>query len=125
MAHGIEHARLGDRDIPNDKYYGVHTLRALENFPITGTPISVYPQLINALASVKAAAALANQELGLLDKTRADAIVAACKQVQAGVAHEHFFVDVIQGGAGTSPNMNANEVIANLAPEHLRQSPGP
>jgi len=103
MATRIEHDLLGDRDIPNDKYYGVHTLRALENFPITGTPISVYPQLINALASVKAAAALANHELGLLDKTRADAIVAACKQVQAGVAHEHFVVDVIQGVPAPPP----------------------
>ncbi|MGM3273638.1 aspartate ammonia-lyase [Ralstonia sp. 24A2] len=124
MATRIEHDLLGDRDIPNDTYYGVHTLRALENFPITGTPISVYPQLINALASVKAAAALANHELGLLDKTRADAIVAACKQVQAGVAHEHFVVDVIQGGAGTSTNMNANEVIANLALEQLGHARG-
>lgn len=124
MATRIEHDLLGDRDIPNDKYYGVHTLRALENFPITGTPISVYPQLINALASVKAAAALANHELGLLDKTRADAIVAACKQVQAGTAHEHFVVDVIQGGAGTSTNMNANEVIANLALEQLGHARG-
>jgi aspartate ammonia-lyase len=124
MATRIEHDLLGDRDIPTDKYYGVHTLRALENFPITGTPISVYPQLINALASVKAAAALANHELGLLDKTRADAIVAACKQVQAGVAHEHFVVDVIQGGAGTSTNMNANEVIANLALEQLGHARG-
>ena len=124
MATRIEHDLLGDRDIPNDTYYGVHTLRALENFPITGTPISVYPQLINALASVKAAAALANHELGLLDKTRADAIVAACKQVQTGVAHEHFVVDVIQGGAGTSTNMNANEVIANLALEQLGHARG-
>ena len=124
MATRIEHDLLGDRDIPNEKYYGVHTLRALENFPITGTPISVYPQLINALASVKAAAALANHELGLLDKARADAIVAACQQVQAGVAHEHFVVDVIQGGAGTSTNMNANEVIANLALEHLGHARG-
>lgn len=124
MATRIEHDLLGDRDIPNDTYYGVHTLRALENFPITGTPISVYPQLINALATVKAAAALANHELGLLDKTRADAIVAACKQVQAGVAHEHFVVDVIQGGAGTSTNMNANEVIANLALEQLGHARG-
>ncbi|CAJ0810936.1 aspartate ammonia-lyase [Ralstonia flaminis] len=124
MATRIEHDLLGDRDIPNDKYYGVHTLRALENFPITGTPISVYPQLINALAAVKAAAALTNHELGLLDKTRADAIVTACKQVQAGVAHAHFVVDVIQGGAGTSTNMNANEVIANLALEQLGHARG-
>ena len=124
MATRIEHDLLGDRDIPSDKYYGVHTLRALENFPITGTPISVYPQLINALAAVKAAAALANNELGLLDQTRTDAIVAACKQVQEGVAHEHFVVDVIQGGAGTSTNMNANEVIANLALEHLGHARG-
>ncbi|CAJ0779123.1 Aspartate ammonia-lyase [Ralstonia mannitolilytica] len=124
MATRIEHDLLGDRGIPNDKYYGVHTLRALENFPITGTPISVYPQLINGLTSVKAAAALANHELGLLDKTHADAIVAACKQVQAGIAPEHFVVDVIQGGAGTSTNMNANDVIANLGLEELGHARG-
>lgn len=124
MTHRIEHDLLGDREIPNDAYYGVHTLRALENFPITGTPISAYPQLINALACVKAAAALANYELGLLDSLHTNAIVRACERVRAGEAHEHFVVDVIQGGAGTSTNMNANEVIANLALEQLGHARG-
>ena len=83
-----EHDLLGDRDVPADAYYGVHTLRAVENFPITGTPISIYPDLIAALASIKQAAARANRELGLLDATRADAIVAACEEIRAGRLHE-------------------------------------
>ncbi len=119
-----EHDLLGDRDVPADAYYGVHTLRAVENFPITGTPISIYPDLIAALASIKQAAALANRELGLLDATRADAIVAACEEIRAGQLHDQFVVDVIQGGAGTSTNMNANEVIANRALELLGQPKG-
>ncbi len=112
-----EHDLLGERDVPADAYYGVHTLRAIENFPITGTPISVYPGLIAALAAIKQAAALTNRELGLLDAPRADAIIAACEEIRAGALHEQFVVDVIQGGAGTSTNMNANEVIANRALE--------
>ncbi|NPT61892.1 aspartate ammonia-lyase [Paraburkholderia elongata] len=124
MTHRIEHDLLGDRSIPDAAYYGVHTLRAIENFPITGTAISIYPNLVNALASVKEAAALTNRELGLLDQVRTDAIVRACNRIREGVAHEHFVVDVIQGGAGTSTNMNANEVIANLALEHLGHKRG-
>jgi aspartate ammonia-lyase len=112
-----EHDLIGDRDIPADAYFGVHTLRAVENFPITGTPISIYPDLVRSLASIKLAAARANQELGLLDAGRAEAIVAACEEIQAGRLHDQFVVDVIQGGAGTSTNMNANEVIANRALE--------
>src|SRR5690349_24300058 len=108
-----EHDLLGDREVPVQAYYGVHTLRAVENFPITGTPISIYPELIKALACIKQAAALANCELGLLDAKRCDAIVAACTELMQGKLHEQFVVDVIQGGAGTSTNMNANEVIAN------------
>ena len=118
-AFRTDHDLLGDRQIPADAYYGVHTLRALENFPITGTAISIYPDLICALAQIKHAAARANQKLGLLDQTLADAIVAACKEIQAGKLHDHFVVDVIQGGAGTSTNMNANEVVANRALEIL------
>jgi aspartate ammonia-lyase len=114
-----EHDLLGDRAVPADAYYGVHTVRAVENFPITGTPISVYPELIEALASVKEAAALANRDLGLLDPTKADAIIRACEEVRAGDLLDQFVVDVIQGGAGTSTNMNANEVIANRALELL------
>src|SRR5437868_14103321 len=119
-----EHDLLGDRDVPADAYYGVHTLRAIENFPISGTKISIYPDLVAALASIKLAAAKSNRELGLLDATLADAIVAAAEEVRAGRLHEQFVVDVIQGGAGTSTNMNANEVIANRALELLGRSRG-
>lgn len=122
--HRIEHDLLGDRAIPADAYFGVHTLRAVENFPITGTPISIYPDLIDALACVKQAAAQANAELGLLDETRMRAIVAACQEIREGRLHEQFVVDVIQGGAGTSTNMNANEVIANRALELLGRTRG-
>lgn len=80
--HRREHDLLGDRDIPADVYWGVHTLRASENFPITGTPISAYPHLINALAAVKEAAARANQDLGLLTAEKADAISAACREIR-------------------------------------------
>jgi aspartate ammonia-lyase len=114
-----EHDALGWRDVPAAAYYGLHTLRALENFPITGTPIGHYPDLIAALACVKQAAALANRDLGLLDARRADAIAAACDEIRAGGLRDQFVVDVIQGGAGTSTNMNANEVIANRALELL------
>ncbi len=124
QSHRPEHDLLGDRDIPNEAYFGVHTLRAIENFPITGTPISIYPDLINALACVKQAAALSNHELGLLDESHMRAIVAACEEIREGKLHEHFVVDVIQGGAGTSTNMNANEVIANRALELLGHKRG-
>jgi aspartate ammonia-lyase len=97
----------------------VHTLRAVENFPITGTTIGSYPHLINALAAVKEAAALANGELGLLPENKVHAITAACAEIRGGRLHDQFVVDVIQGGAGTSTNMNANEVIANRALELL------
>ena len=114
-----EHDLLGDRAVPATAYYGVHTLRAVENFPISGNPISIYPDLIRALACIKQAAALANRELGMLDAAKCDAIVKACEEIRAGRLHEQFVVDVIQGGAGTSTNMNANEVIANRGLEHL------
>ena len=123
-AFRTEHDLLGDREVPAEVYYGVHTLRALENFAITGTPISIYPELIKALACIKQAAALANHELGLLDEPRCDAIVKACAELMDGKLHEQFVVDVIQGGAGTSTNMNANEVIANRALELLGHRKG-
>lgn len=119
-----EHDLLGDRDVPADAYYGIHTLRAVENFPITGTPISIYPGLMEALASIKIAAAMTNHELAMLDSKRADAIIAACEEIRAGRLHDQFVVDVIQGGAGTSTNMNANEVIANRALELLGHNKG-
>ncbi|ARF53310.1 aspartate ammonia-lyase [Streptomyces gilvosporeus] len=127
MADGrfrIEHDLLGDHTVPHDAYYGIHTLRAVHNFPITGTALSAHPDLINGLAAVKQAAALANRDLGLLDAHKADAIVAACTEIRAGHLHDQFVVDVIQGGAGTSTNMNANEVIANRALEHLGHQRG-
>lgn len=114
-----EHDLLGNKDVPSEAYYGVHTLRALENFDISGISIAIYPDLIRALAQIKKSAALANQQLGLLDATRAGAIAGACDEIIAGKLHGEFVVDVIQGGAGTSTNMNANEVIANRALEIL------
>src|SRR5919109_4765767 len=94
----IEHDLLGDRDVPADAYYGIHTLRAVENFPITGIPISAYPDLVTALACVKQAAAIANCELGLLDDRRSVAVRLACEEIREGKLHEEFVVDVIQGG---------------------------
>ena len=123
-AYRNEHDLLGDKAVPTEAYYGVHTLRALENFDITGISIAVYPDLIRALAQIKKAAALANQQLGQLDPKLAKAIAAACDEVIAGKLHDHFIVDVIQGGAGTSTNMNANEVIANRALELLGHQRG-
>ena len=120
----VEHDLLGDRAVPVDAYYGIHTLRALENFSITGMPISIYPDLVNALACVKQAAAVANSELGLLEEKLAAAIRLACEEIRGGKLHEEFVVDVIQGGAGTSTNMNANEVIANRALEILGREKG-
>ncbi|MGO4146674.1 aspartate ammonia-lyase [Paenarthrobacter sp. YAF11_1] len=119
-----EHDLLGDRDVPADAYWGVHTLRAMENFPITGQPLSTNKHLVRGLAAVKQAAARTNHELGLLDAEKADAIVQACQDIMDGMLHEQFMVDVIQGGAGTSSNMNANEVIANRALEILGHPKG-
>jgi aspartate ammonia-lyase len=119
-----EHDLLGERDVPDDALYGVQTLRALENFPITGIPLREFPALVEALASVKEAAALANADLGLLDRDIANLIVRAAEEIRAGRHHEHFIVDMIQGGAGTSTNMNANEVIANRALELMGRPRG-
>lgn len=111
----MEHDLLGDRAVPFERYYGIQTLRATENFNISGVSLNFYPDLIKALAMVKMAAAKANYDLGLLSKPIADAIVQACNEIVNGKLHTHFVVDMIQGGAGTSTNMNANEVIANRA----------
>ncbi|KUL55366.1 aspartate ammonia-lyase [Streptomyces sp. NRRL F-4489] len=119
-----EHDLLGERRVPHSAYYGIHTLRAMENFPITGTPLARHPALVVALAQVKHAAALANRELGLLAPEKAAAITAACEEIAAGRWHDQFTVDVIQGGAGTSSHMNANEVIANRALELLGHPKG-
>lgn len=113
----VEKDLLGEREVPYEALYGVQTLRALENFPITGIPIREMPELIDGLAAVKEAAAHANHKLGLLPTPIHDVIVKAAREIRAGRHHEQFLVDVIQGGAGTSTNMNANEVIANRALE--------
>ncbi|MDD3251854.1 MAG: aspartate ammonia-lyase [Lachnospiraceae bacterium] len=111
----IEHDSIGTRDVPEDVYYGVQSMRAAENFHITG--LTMHPEIINSLAYIKKAAAITNCEVGLLDKQTANAIVQACDDILNGKFHEYFIVDPIQGGAGTSLNMNANEVIANRAIE--------
>lgn len=113
----LEHDSIGDKQVPKEAYYGVQSLRAKENFHITGH--GMHPQLIIAVAQIKKAAALTNLAVGELDRKQADAIVAACDEVIAGKLHGEFIVDAIQGGAGTSLNMNANEVIANRAIELL------
>ncbi|MDX9852693.1 MAG: aspartate ammonia-lyase [Tenuifilaceae bacterium] len=119
-----EHDLLGDRDVPFESYYGVQTLRGIENFNISGVTLNFFPSLIDALAMVKEAAADANFELELIDEPIRDAIVAACNEIKNGKFHNHFIVDMIQGGAGTSTNMNANEVIANRALELLGHEKG-
>ncbi len=119
-----EHDLLGDREVPHEYYYGVQTLRAMENFNISGVTLNFYPVLIEALAMVKKAAAKANYDLGLLSKPISNAIVQACDEIINGKLHSHFVVDMIQGGAGTSTNMNANEVIANRALEILGYEKG-
>ncbi len=119
-----EHDLLGDRNVPFEYYYGIQTLRAMENFNISGVRLNFFPSIINALAMVKEAAAESNFDLGLLEAGVRDAIVAACLEIRSGKYHNHFVVDMIQGGAGTSTNMNANEVIANRALEILGYEKG-
>ncbi|PYD74668.1 aspartate ammonia-lyase [Novacetimonas pomaceti] len=121
----IERDLLGEVTIPAGALWGVHTKRALENFPISGTPIGTFGELVHGLVTVKQAAARANLALGYLDRTRADAIDAACRQILADPAcRDQFVVDAMQGGAGTSTNMNANEVIANVALVLMGKKPG-
>lgn len=114
-----EHDSLGPFEVPATVYWGVHTARALRNFPISGITVGAHRELVAALGAVKLAAARANHELGLLDDRRYDAIAAAAQEVRDGALDDQFVVDVIQGGAGTSTNMNANEVVANRALEIL------
>jgi len=109
----LESDSLGEMAVPHDAYWGIHTARALENFPITRRAISNYPDLIRGLARVKHAAALANKELGVLSATKADVIVTVCEEMWEGQWHEQFVLGAVQGGAGTSTNMCANEIIAN------------
>jgi aspartate ammonia-lyase len=120
----LEHDLLGDYQVPTNAYWGVHTARAVDNFPISGVPIGHYRSLIRALAIVKQATAQANFELGELSAEINEAISKACQEVAEGKFDNEFVVDAIQGGAGTSTNMNANEVIANRAIEILGGSKG-
>lgn len=120
----VEVDLLGQLEIPASAYWGVHTARAKANFPITGITVNQYPELVKALAMVKKSAAQANRKLHLLDGRKADAIVTACDMILNGDYINEFVVDVIQGGAGTSTNMNANEVIANVALEAMGHEKG-
>ena len=120
----VESDLLGELQVPADAYYGVQTQRALNNYKISTTQMLHYPEYIIAIAYVKMAAAEANAELGVLDRKIADAIVAACREIVDGKLHDQFPVDMMQGGAGTSVNMNANEVIANRALEIMGHNKG-
>ena len=119
-----EHDLLGEMEIPDEYYFGIQTMRAVDNFHISRVRLNFFPELIRALAEVKEGAARANRELGLLDPQIADAIVHACEELREGKLREQFVVDMVQGGAGTSTNMNANEVIANRALELLGHAKG-
>ena len=122
MKYRLESDSVGEKQVPFDAYYGVQTLRAYENFRITG--YSLPEELIVALAEIKKACAITNVKAGELDKTIADAIIAACDDIIRGKFHDQFILDPIQGGAGTSSNMNANEVIANIGLEKLGKEKG-
>jgi len=120
----MEHDLLGDREVPSEYLYGVQTLRAIENFNISGVTLNFFPEIIKGLAYVKMGAIKANYDLGLVDEDICNAIVQACSEILDGKFHNHFVCDMIQGGAGTSTNMNANEVIANRALEILGHKRG-
>jgi aspartate ammonia-lyase len=123
-SYRTEHDSLGEREIPNSAYYGVQTVRALENFAISGVPLRNFAHFVDALAYVKKAAAQANAQLKVLDAAKARGIEQACDEILAGKLHDHFVVDMMQGGAGTSTNMNANEVVANRALELMGHAKG-
>jgi len=119
-----EHDLLGERAVPIKALWGIHTLRALENFNISGVKLDHFPKLVESLAIIKRACASVNCHLGYLSETHRDVILQACDEIRNGLWHGHFVVDMIQGGAGTSTNMNANEVIANRALELLNRPRG-
>jgi aspartate ammonia-lyase len=119
-----EHDSLGELELPNDVYYGVQTQRAMDNFPVSALTLKNFPNLINALAYIKKAAALANHDLGVLSQKKMKVIVEACDEILTGKLHDQFVVGMIQGGAGTSTNMNANEVIANRALQSMGHQKG-
>lgn len=123
-SYRTEHDSLGERELPNNAYYGVQTVRAMENFAISGVPLRNFAHFVDALAYVKKAAAQANAELKCLDEKMADAIARACDEILKGKLHDQFVVDMMQGGAGTSTNMNANEVIANRGLELMGHAKG-
>jgi aspartate ammonia-lyase len=120
----VEHDLIGDMELPEEVLYGIHTARAIDNFPISGVPIGHYRNLIKAIGMTKKAAARVNAKIGGLDPERAKYIELACDEVILGGLDQHFVVDAIQGGAGTSSNMNANEVVANRALELMGKKPG-
>ena len=120
----IEEDSFGQMELPEECVWGIHTARAIENFPISGIPLSLFPEFVRSLAMVKKAAAQANRSLSVLDAEKAKVIGQVCDEIIAGQHHDHFRVDMIQGGAGTSTNMNANEVITNLALIKLGYKPG-
>jgi aspartate ammonia-lyase len=125
VATRTERDLLGEAEVPENAYWGVHTLRAVENFPITGVPVGHFPELVRALVMVKRAAGRANHRLGLLSQVKADAIERACGLILGDRKfHDQFVVDAVQGGAGTSTNMNTNEVVANVALELLGRRKG-
>lgn len=124
MATRKEHDFIGELEISDDVYYGVQTFRALENFHMTGRRIKDYPFFVKAFAQIKKAAALANKEVGVLEAEKADVIAKAADRVIAGEFLDQFVVDMVQGGAGTSTNMNANEVITNVALEMMGHKKG-
>lgn len=119
-----EHDFIGELEIPDDVYYGVQTFRAVDNFQMTGRKLKDYPFFVKAFAQIKKAAALANKEVGVLDSDKADALAKAADRLIAGDFAEQFVVDMIQGGAGTSTNMNVNEVLTNIALESMGHKKG-
>ena len=122
MTYRREIDLLGEREVPGDALWGIHTLRAMENFPIAKRP--VHPGLIHAFGMVKLAAARTNHELGWWDEAKFAALETACLEMSEGKLDEHILVDALQGGAGTSTNMNVNEVLANRALQLLGQAAG-
>ena len=125
QATRTEEDLLGQREVPLEAYWGIHTLRAMENYHLSGMTVGDFPSVVKGLVQVKKASALANHELGTLNEEIANAIVWACDQIlNNGRCLDQFPIDVFQGGAGTSSNMNANEVVANLALEHLGYAKG-
>ncbi len=120
----LEHDLLGNKEVPADAYYGVQTARALENFHISGVELRLYPNVIKAFAMVKLAAARANYDCGQFSQDILKGIEGACQELIDGKLHDQFRLDVFQGGAGTSTNMNANEVIANRALELMGHAKG-